>query len=385
MVRYVLMNPATAAQDGTSATLVVPSYFNGVTQIGVVGAANPSTLQIVPTLNSAHVDGTDTIRLFGTGLQEGSAVNSVSYNFAGGSATDTSAGAGPDVYNTIGGSDNNAVYLPTEPVHGFGSVTVTTLGGTSAPITLNEMEPADGYLRDVAMDPANPGQAWIADNGNPAKLHLINISTGAEIRSITLTQGGGATTDFGSTSFFGGMQIVPVIPAGQIALTLNGVAVPSGSILLFDGAPNPDRVIAVDPATGLIISTLALTKNYDMTAGLYDPFSGNLYITDRTVNPTAIVAINPATGAEIANSRFNLPVNAGEAGLALDPAADGTFWYGSDQSNNLYHLSATGTVLKIDDLTLQGISQNEVNGLAFDANGKLLVASRLGMVYRVTV
>src|SRR5512142_1918547 len=102
--------------------------------------------------------------------------------------------------------------------------------------------------------------------------------------SISSTSGGGASTDFGSTAFFGGMQIVPVTPGGQTALTLNGVAVPAGSILLFDGVTNPDRVMAVNPATGLIISTLILTKNYDMTAGVYDPFGGRLYITDRTVN-----------------------------------------------------------------------------------------------------
>jgi streptogramin lyase len=118
---------------------------------------------------------------------------------------------------------------------------------------------------------------------------------------------------------------------------------------------------------------------------VYDPFSGFLYVIDRTTNPTSIVAINPATGAEIAGSRFNLPVNAGESGLALDPAGDGSFWYGSDQSNNLYHLAANGTVLKTDDLTLQGITGNEINGLSFDNNGKLLVASGRGMVYRVTV
>jgi streptogramin lyase len=132
-------------------------------------------------------------------------------------------------------------------------------------------------------------------------------------------------------------------------------------------------------------STLILTKNYDTTAGLYDPFSGHLYLIDRQPGTDQIVAINPATGAEIANSRFNLPVNAGEAGLALDPAGDGTFWYGSDQSNNLYHLAANGTVLQVDNLALQGITGNEINGLSFDNNGKLLVASSLGVVYRVTV
>ena len=247
-VRYVLMNPATAAADGTSATLVVPSYFNGVTQLGVIGAANPMTLQIVPKLTSYAVDGTDTLRLFGTGLQEGSAGNTVTYNFAGGTVSDTTANSGPDVYNTVSGSDSTAVYLPSEPVHGFGTVTTTTAGGTSAPMTLNEMQPADGYLRDLAMDPSNPGQMWIADNANPAKLHLVSTVTGADIRDITLTSGVLGQPDFGSTAFFGGMQIVPPTPAGQTSLSLNGVTVPAGSILLFDGQTNPDRVIAVDPS-----------------------------------------------------------------------------------------------------------------------------------------
>ena len=380
---YVLLTPDTAAGDGTSATLAIPSYFNGVTQLGVIGA-NSITLQIVPVLTSANIINTQTIRLFGTGLKEGSTVNPVTYNFAGGITTDTIGNSGPDVQNNVSGSDNTLVDL-VEPVHGFGTVTTTTTGGTSAPMTLNELDPGDGFLRDVAMDPGTPGQMWIADNGSPAKLHLVNIATGTDVRAITLTSGGAPTTDFGSTNFFGGMQIVPVTPGGQTSLTLNGVAVPAGSILLFDGQTNPDRIIAVDPATGLILSTLVLGKNYDVTAGAYDPFSGNLYITDRTVIPTAIVGINPATGAEVANTRFNLPVNAGEAGLALDPAGDGSFWYGSDQSNNVYHLSAAGAVLKTDNLATQGIDDTEINGLSFDNSGRLLVASRLGVVYRVTV
>ena len=384
VLRFVQLNPATAAQDGTSATLVIPSYFNGITNLGVIGAPSPITLQIVPVLTSAQVIGTDYIRLYGRGLQEGSAGNTVVYNFAGGSVSDTAASNGPDVQNNVSGSDNTFVDM-TDPVHGFGTVTTTTAGGTSAPMVLNEMETGDGYLRDIAVDLTQSGQIWVMDNGGPAKMHLLNVSTGQEAQSITLTAGGGASTDFGSTNYFGGMQIVPVPPLGQTALTLNGVAVPAGSILLFNGATNPDRIVAVNPATGTVIASLVLTKNYDTTAGVYDPFSGHLYILDRSTNPNSIVAINPANGQEIANSRFNLPANAGEAGLALDPAGDGTFWYGGDQSNNLYHLSATGTVLKIDDLTTQGIQNDEINGLSFDSSGKLLVASRLGMVYRVTV
>ncbi len=272
----------------------------------------------------------------------------------------------------------------TDPVHGFGTVTATTAGGTSAPLALNELEPADGYLRDVAMDRGTPGQMWIVDNANPARLHLVNTATGVDIRSITLTSGGGPATDFGSTSYFGGMQIVPATPGGQTSLTLNGVAIPAGSILLFDGQTNPDRIIAVDPVFGTILTTLIMGKNYDMTGGVYDPFSGDIYITDRSVNPSQIVAINPATGAEIANSRFTLPINAGEAGLALDPAHDGTFWYGTDQTNSIYHLAANGTVIKTDDLSTQGVTGG-VNGLSFDNAGNMLVASQYGVIYRVTV
>src|SRR5262249_41145737 len=155
----------------------------------------------------------------------------------------------------VSGSDNTFVDM-TDPVHGFGTVTTTTAGGTSAPMTLNEMERADGYLRDIAMDPGHPGQAWIADNGNPAKLHLVNLATGVDIQSITFT------ASFGSTAFFGGMQIVPVTPAGQTPLTLHLVAIPAGSILLFDGLTNPDQIMAVNPSTGVVISTLQLSKNY---------------------------------------------------------------------------------------------------------------------------
>jgi hypothetical protein len=241
------------------------------------------------------------------------------------------------------------------------------------------METGDGYLRDIAMDPSNPGQVWVADNGNPAKLHLINTATGADIRDISLATG------FGSTAFYGGMQIVPVTPAGQTPLTLNGTAIPAGSLLLFDGQNNPENIYAINPANGAILATLTLSANYSLSSGIYDPFSGDIYVINRSVGPNEIVAINPATGAAIPNSSFNLPFNAGESGLALDPAGDGTFWYGSDQSNSVVHLSATGTVIKTDDLTAQGVSNDEINGLTFDSTGHLLVASRLGVIYRVTV
>src|SRR6202022_3885918 len=86
--------------------------------------------------------------------------------------TDDVAGTGPDVYYSS--MENGTVYLPSEPVHGFGSVTTTTSGATSAPPTVNEVETGLGLVRSIAFNPAKPTQLWVADNGGPAALHLID-------------------------------------------------------------------------------------------------------------------------------------------------------------------------------------------------------------------
>ena len=57
-------------------------------------------------------------------------------------------------------------------------------------------------------------------------------------------------------------------------MTLGATSVPAGSLLVFNGYPNPDRVIAVNPATGAVIASLALDANHDLTSGVYDPTSG---------------------------------------------------------------------------------------------------------------
>ena len=103
-----------------------------------VSSAQP-LLQVVPTLTGYNVAGT-TLQLFGSGLVEG---NNASYQLAGG-ATVTRHGehAGPDVFfrrvRQRRGSNIG------EPVHGLGRVTVTTAGGTSAPLAVNELRPGLG-------------------------------------------------------------------------------------------------------------------------------------------------------------------------------------------------------------------------------------------------
>ena len=176
--RMVLLNPTVAAGDGSSATLVVPGYANGAFGLQMLGASGQPLLQVVPTLSGYNVSGT-TLQLYGSGLVEANA----SYQLAGASVSDTLSTAGPDVFYS--GVDNAGVNL-AEPVHGLGGVRVTTAGGSSAQLALNELAPGLGYLRDVAFDPS-AGQLWVADNANPAKLNRIDVASGQVQGSITLS------------------------------------------------------------------------------------------------------------------------------------------------------------------------------------------------------
>ena len=359
--RTVDLNPTAAAGDGTSATLVVPDYANGAFAVQMLGATGQPLLQVVPTLTSFNVSGS-TLQLFGSGFVEGNG----SYQLAGANVSDLDTGSGPNVFNS--GGDNHAVNI-AEPMHGFGPVTATTAGGISAALDVNELDAGLGYLRDVAFDAA-AGTLWVVDNNNPKTIDRIDPATGQSQLTFTIT-----SADFGSTAFIGGLQVAPA------AFNLNGTAVAAGSLLVFTGSPNPDRVVALDPSDGSVIASLTLDQNYDMSSGVYDPASGNLFILDRRGSPDMITAIDPADGTAV--SSFAAPFDAGESGLALDPVT-GNLWYGAESNGEIVELTTAGAEVRRVDLSLQGDNVGS-NGLAFDADGKLLVASNQGVVYRVEV
>ena len=362
--RVVSVSPVSASADGTRASLVLPNYLNGVVRLQVLGAALAPALQIVPLLTSYNYSGT-TLTLTGRGFVEGAST----YTLAGQAVVDTAIAAGPDVVNAYPTYVENATVNITDPVHGFGPFQVKTAGGTSVALPGAEANPGLGLLRDVAIDAA--GAAWVVDNGNPGALHKINLANGAETARITFTDAayGSAYTGYGE-----GLSVATV------GFTLGGTAVPAGSLLLFHASPSPDRVIALDPTTGNLIASLTLAQNYDTTGGVYDPTSGHLFLLDRRANPTRVAEVNAQTGAQI--STFDLPFNAGEAGLALNPNT-GNLWYGSDQSTNVVEITRTGTLLRTLGVALQGVDQNEISGLAFDAAGRLVVSSTQGALYKV--
>jgi len=327
--------------------------------------------------------------LFGSGFVEGTGV----YGFAGFTVSDTPADAGNTIdvyYDQATQFQNGSAYINRSalPTHGLGNVVVATSGGTSAPYALNTIRTTvignDARLGDLAVDAA--GFLWTGDMGNPSHLLKIDPANGQVLSTITLN-----ATDYGLpyAQNYLGLQIL------TSAMTLNGVAVPAGSLLVFNGYPNTDRVVAINPATGAVVQVgankaiLAVAANYDLTSGVYDPASGLLLLARSNGGTgTDVVAVNATTGAQVASTTTAVNLTSW-SGMAIQPS-NGHLWLGSVNFGTQvieYTVSAGGVLTEVRrvDLASQGINQNEISGLSFDAAGNLWVASTQGEFYKVHV
>ena len=372
VLQMVKLTPSLAAADGSSATLTLPAYVNGAFTLQMFGSTSQPLLQIVPTITSVDVQ--DRTVLFGSGYVEGAAT----YNFAGASVTDTPADPNNiDVYyDSV--DQNRSAYLNRSalPTHGLGNVTVTTAGGTSAAFALNSVRVsvAGTSLGDVAVDAS--GKLWVGDYTNPGHLLKIDPATGQVLQSITMT------ADFGAPYAYNhlGLQVLGA------AMSLGGTSVPAGSLLVFNGQPNPDRVVAVNPGTGSIIASVTLDANYDLTGGTYSAANGHLYITENNGVGNRIIELDATTGKQVAaiTAPFNIQ---SWSGLAIDPTT-GHLWLGAINGGDQlveYRIDATGvlTELRRLDASLQNIRRNEISGLSFAPDGSLWVASTQGEIYKL--
>jgi hypothetical protein len=375
-LRMVVVSPTTAVADGTSATMVLPAFVNGAFALQVFGSANQPLLQIVPTISSADIQ--FSTLLFGTGFVEAGAT----YNFAGGIAADTPADANNNIEVTgDNASDNRRVIINRTalPKHGVGNVTTSTAGGTSAPFALNtvrvNVNPQSPSLGDVAVDPVS-GNLWVSDQAGPGHLLRVDAGTGDVLQTITLTSA------FGSTSLANnaGLQVL------SAPMTLGTTNVPAGSLLVFNGnLGTNDRVVAVDPANGAVITSLTLGTRYSLTGGTFNAANGHIYLTEAVGAGNRIVEVSN-TGAQLGAVTVPFSVQSA-AGVTIDPTT-GHLWLGALNGGSQlleYRIDDAGslTLLRSLDATSQNINQNEISGLSFAADGSLWVASTLGEVYRI--
>ena len=345
-----IIRPTFTSVDGTTAQFILPDYMNGLTSVELIGSANAPQLQIVPVLQSGRIDSEGHTVLTGHGFIENAA-----YTFAGQIVTDSAANSGPDVYYS--GTQASV----TLPAHGLGAWTVTTAGGTSAPLAMNVTHgDYNAALYDVAVDGA--GAIWTSTTND---LKKIDPATGATLASFPMP---------GGYSYLTGLQIVGA------GLTLGATAIPAGSLLVLNGYQNSDGIYALNPATGATLAQITLAQNLDGVGVHWSTASGKLFVLDGS--PDELVEINPATGASLVHQAIGFDVNIG--GIAEDTA--GNLWVASDIASQLVKFNAAGdTILSRLDLRLLGVEANTMTGVVFDAAGQALISSQRGVIHRVNL
>ncbi|MBX9699617.1 MAG: hypothetical protein K2X74_09275, partial [Acetobacteraceae bacterium] len=331
---------------GTQFQLTIPTSYNGAFAVHVAGATFAPQLQIVPVVTAVDVTSTNFAQVTGQGLVEG---NGTAYQFGNGSVIDVDTGTTTNVFSS--GTASNL----TLPIQGIGNFTVTTTGGTSAPIAWNVVNPNLGSLIGVAYDPAT-STLWVADGANISR---VSKATGVVLGSFPNPQ---------ATSFIG-LQFVAT------GFTLNGVAVPAGSLLVTSGVANPDRFVAMNATTGAVIAQLAVSANFDFIAGVYHAGRNTLFGLDGS--PDQLIEINPATGATV--NTFALAFDVQSGGLSID--AVGNIWMATSGGSIIRRFNvATNTVDQTIDLAKDSIS-TELTGLATEAPGFVVGSSNRGVVY----
>ena len=312
-------------------------------------------------MTAIDVNGTNTTQVSGRGFVE---ANNTSYNFPAASILDTSPNTGPDVF-----SSGTLINLSL-PVAGAGNFTITTAGGTSAPISFNSVSPAlAATVVDVAYNSA-ASELLVATTGAGGLIYRINPATGAQVGSFAIP---------GQNSGNLGLDITPVGFSMHDVTSNTNVAIPSGSLIVFNGVFNPDRIYALDPANGAILATLVLAGNFDIVGGAVTS-TGRMFILDP--NADRVREINPATGAEIVAGGFAAGMDITSGDIAIHPTT-GNIWIASAATTTLREYTVAGVFVRSIDVSPQSVS-TELTGLAFRPNGAdfdVLASSNRGVVY----
>jgi hypothetical protein len=363
VVSSILVQPLDVNPQGTQMTLVVPD--NALTDyVKVPGDQNGTLLwlQIVPIVTNIRVDNVGHAIASGHGFVEG---HGTRYQFGNALLIDTTTTNGPDV---SGNGTTANVFLPQG---GPGAFTVTTAGGTSAPVPWAIITPGIGpVLQDVAYSAAT-GEMLVATSASPGRIYRIDPETGAQRGSFVIPVTNGTSI---------GLDITPVGITLHDTSSNTNVDLPAGTLLVFNGTPDPNRIVAMDPLTGTILAMLNDAVNFHIRGGAVTS-TGRIFILDPS--PDMVREIDPLSGLEIIGSRIDVNVDPHDGDVAIHPIT-GNIWVASDDRNTLVEYTLGGTLVRTVNLASFGIG-SELSGLAFQTMGngdvKLLATSKRGVVY----
>jgi hypothetical protein len=354
-------NPDTGSVSGggTQALITIPTFFNGAFAVHMVGSSFAPTLQIVPVVMSVDVDTTNSAQITGQGFLEG---HGTIYHVGTTDVIDLENAAGPNVF-----SGNTLVDLAL-PVGGPGTFTMTTAGGTSAPVPWNVVSPVlAATVLDVAYNAA--ANEMLVVSVGTALIYRLNPTTGAQIGTFPVPV---------SNSNNIGLDITPVAFTLRDTGSATDVPIPAGSLIVFNGGPNPDRIVAMNPTTGAILASLGIADNFNIVGGAVTS-TGRVFVLDPTAN--TVREINPLTGAEIGvGFAAGMDIAAGD--IAIHPTT-GNIWIASNAQTTLREYTVAGVLIRSIDVTPQSVS-TELTGLAFrpiTGDVEVLASSARGVIY----
>ncbi len=354
-LNWTTLRPSFAKADGSFAQVDVPRYFNGSHPWIVLGSPTVPTLQVVPRLIGAQVDGVNLLRINGYGFEEGSGS---SYQIGQAVYTDQQFDDNSIEVTNFRDTDNDTV-LAGFPNYGFGELTVRTSGGSTS-IPANWLQPqASGTLYDVAF---GNGSLWVIDSGI---LRNVDLQDGSTLASYSSVEG----------LFDGGLQVL------HTPMNLSGAVVPSGSLLV---TRSDGDVFAVSSFDGQVLEQLDTEPFLTAVGGVFAPSTGMLYILDSLSRE--IVVIDPVDGKE--TSRWSVPVPVLLGSVALDPSGN-SIWIASSRTTQVIQMSLTGLEIRRVETALfpaSSFKSNEgITGIDFDASGNLLLSTKSNVVHRIDI
>ena len=354
-LNWTTLRPSFAKADGSLAQVDVPRYFNGSHPWIVLGSPIVPTLQVVPRLIGAQVDGVNLLRINGYGFEEGSGS---SYQIGQAFYTDQQFDDNSIEVTNFRDSDNDTV-LAGFPNYGFGELTVRTSGGSTS-IPANWLQPqASGTLFDVAF---GNGRLWVIDSG---ALRNVDMQDGSTLASYSSVEG----------LFDGGLQVL------HTPMNLSGTVVPSGSLLV---TRSDGDVFAVSSFNGQVLEQLDTEPFLTAVGGVFAPSTGMLYILDSLSRE--IVVIDPVDGKE--TSRWSVPVPVLLGSVALDPSGT-SIWIASSRTTQVIQMSLSGLEIRRVETMLvpaSSFKSNEgITGIDFDASGNLLLSTKSNVVHRIDI
>lgn len=163
-------------------------------------------------------------------------------------------------------------------------------------------------------------------------------------------------------------------------IVIGGVTVPAGTLLAFNGDDSPERLYGLDPATGFVLASVALTSQ-SMVGGADVPAANGVVAIDYVSDQLRY--LNPDTGATLSVVVQQLPFDINYGDVDYATLTDRLLLVSSNVPS-IRELDGNGFCMR--DIPFGQLSIGQVSGIALDeTRGDYWLSSTDGSVYRVKI